>query len=125
MVPQAWQMTIRSFGDQEWLDEKGNNVLFMNILFDETAKKIINFSVIQFFRDSNGKKHQVIKFDFSNGCYNIHRYYLGETNRTEMNHIELTPELYREAKNIVRQNWKDYSLKFRVRYFPDELKGEH
>lgn len=118
-------MTIRSFTDQEWLDEKGNHILFMDILFDETAKKIINFCVIQFFRDSTGKKHPVVKFDFSHGCYNAHRHYLGDPARAEMSHIELTPELYRQSKITIRQNWKDYAFKFCLRYFPDELRKEH
>jgi hypothetical protein len=118
-------MNIQSFPKQEYLDDRRKNILYTEVLYDPFVKKIVNFTVIQFYIDQNGSAHQVIKHDFSHGCYNIHRYYLGRFSRKEAHAIELSSSLFHRLKKESKENWKAYRTQFLMRWLPHELKGEH
>ncbi len=107
---------------QKYLDLKERNVLRTNIVYDAHTKELINFAVIQLFIDTDEHTHEIIKHDFSHGCYNIHRNYLGHTNRIEKPEIPLSYGLYQHARNETRANWEERMIQFCIRYLPKELR---
>ena len=114
-------MSVKQYSGIIRLDDSGKNVMYTNSLYDTISKKMINFVVIQFYSDKNNKTHQVIKHDFSHGCYNIHKYFLGHSTRIEVRGEELSAQLFHRIKNDIRLNWKYYLHAYCLRYLPMEL----
>ncbi len=118
-------MVIETHTHREALDSTKQNVLVATILYDTITKQIVNFCVLLLFKTKDGAIHEVIKFDFSHSCYNVHRYYLGHSMRQEKRDIIISPDLFREVKKDVRQNWQGYTLTYCMRHLPQELLDKH
>jgi hypothetical protein len=104
-----------------YLDPQKRSIMITSTLFDPSKKTLINFIVLQLYKDNNSQKNEVIKHDFSHGCYNFHEYYLGHNHRTEVTDESITSDLYYRIKADILQNWQYYQNEYLRRFLPEEL----
>ena len=116
---------IIEFSKEYYLNTDEKNILKTEILYDPSTKKIVNFTIIQFYIDDTRKKHIIVLHDFSHGCYNVHRYYLGHAMREEKRNTLLSMGLVHQIKKEVKATWKENRNHYLMRCLPHELREEH
>lgn len=106
---------------EKFLDPTKRNRLVTVITLHPITKALVNFSVLQLYLDKSGISYQVIKHDFSHGCYNIHKYYLGHLRRVEIRDRPLSNSLVYEVKQSIQADWIFFRNEFLRRFLPAEL----
>ncbi len=97
-----------------------DDTIYTEIQYDQESKQIVNFVVIQLY-EHNRVVYEIKKHDCAHGKYHVHHYYEGIHSKVIETTEPVAPELFRNARKDILENWFNYRMRYVRKYLNDPL----